>query len=109
MLAAGWPGHPAASWDGPPRSAAIRPVDALLGTCSLPQLRRRTSAKWRTYPADVLPAFVAEMDFGLAPPVTRVVTAAVAIGGPPDGGEHGSARGGLLHPHLAIIARPGRE
>jgi cysteine-S-conjugate beta-lyase len=55
-------------------------VDALLGTCSLPQLRRRRSAKWRTYPADVLPAFVAEMDFDLAPPITRAVADALAIG-----------------------------
>src|SRR3974390_2389148 len=64
----------------PPRWATIRPVDALLGTCSLPQLRRRRSAKWRTYPPDVLPAFVAEMDFDLAPPITRAVTDALAIG-----------------------------
>jgi len=55
-------------------------VDAVLGTCSLPQLRERTGAKWRTYPADVLPAFVAEMDFDLAPPIARAVTAALAIG-----------------------------
>jgi len=55
-------------------------VDALLGTCSLPQLRRRRSAKWRTYPPDVLPAFVAEMDFDLAPPIVRAVTDALAIG-----------------------------
>ena len=63
-----------------PRWANIRRVDALLGTCSLPQLRERTGAKWRTYPDDVLPAFVAEMDFDLAPPITRAVTAALAIG-----------------------------
>jgi cystathionine beta-lyase len=55
-------------------------VDALLGTCSLPELRRRTGFKWRTHPADVLPAFVAEMDFDLAPPIIRAVTDALAIG-----------------------------
>ena len=54
-------------------------MDALLGTCSLPQLRRRRSAKWRTYPDDVLPAFVAEMDFDLAPPIAPAVAAALAI------------------------------
>ena len=32
-------------------------------------LRRRTSEKWRTYPPDVLPMFVAEMDFPLAPAI----------------------------------------
>ena len=52
------------------RGDTIRRVDALLGTCSLPQLRRRTSVKWRAYPGDVLPAFVAEMDFDLAAPIT---------------------------------------
>ena len=55
-------------------------MDALLGTCSLPELRRRTSFKWRTHTPDVLPAFVAEMDFDLAAPVTQAVTAALAIG-----------------------------
>jgi cysteine-S-conjugate beta-lyase len=44
----------------------------------LAALRRRQSAKWRTYPADVLPLTVAEMDFGLAPPVQEVLAAAVA-------------------------------
>jgi len=40
---------------------------------SLDVLRRRTSAKWRTYPQDVLPLFVAEMDYPLAPPVSRAM------------------------------------
>jgi cystathionine beta-lyase len=40
--------------------------------------RRRRSAKWRAYPADVLPMFVAEMDVALAPPVQRVLADAVA-------------------------------
>jgi cystathionine beta-lyase len=55
-------------------------VDPLLGTCSLPELRQRKSVKWREYPPGVLPAFVAEMDFSLAGPVTSAVTAALAIG-----------------------------
>ena len=68
-------------------------MDALLGTCSLPQLRRRRSYKWRAYPGDVLPAFVAEMDFDLAAPVTSAVTAALAIGdcGYPHKGALGEA------------------
>ncbi|UZN03481.1 MalY/PatB family protein [Cellulomonas sp. S1-8] len=36
------------------------------------EMRRRTSLKWHTYPDDVLPAFVAEMD---AAPLDAVVTA----------------------------------
>lgn len=51
-----------------------------LRALSLAELRERTSEKWREYPADVLPLFVAEMDFALAPEVTRVLERAVAIG-----------------------------
>ncbi|GAB88295.1 MalY/PatB family protein [Gordonia rhizosphera] len=40
-------------------------------------LRRRTSAKWRTYPDDVLPMFVAEMDFPLPPVVADAMIAQV--------------------------------
>jgi cystathionine beta-lyase len=47
---------------------------------SLPELRRRRSYKWRAHPADVLPAFVAEMDVTLADPVTRALQEAVAAG-----------------------------
>ena len=36
---------------------------------SLDALRARTSEKWTAYPADVLPLFVAEMDYPLAPAV----------------------------------------
>lgn len=41
-------------------------------------LRRRQSAKWRHYPSDVLPAWVAEMDLPLAAPIKRVLGAALA-------------------------------
>ncbi|NJP82254.1 aminotransferase class I/II-fold pyridoxal phosphate-dependent enzyme [Streptomyces sp. AA8] len=47
---------------------------------SLAELRRRTSAKWRTYPPDVLPLWVAEMDAMPAGAVTRALTAALALG-----------------------------
>lgn len=39
----------------------------------LDRLRLRTSEKWRAYPPDVLPLFVAEMDYPLAPVVARRV------------------------------------
>ena len=39
----------------------------------LAALRARTSAKWQTYPADVLPLFVAEMDYPLAEPVQQAI------------------------------------
>ncbi|WP_323959566.1 aminotransferase class I/II-fold pyridoxal phosphate-dependent enzyme [Arthrobacter sp. JZ12] len=47
---------------------------------TLGELRQRTSLKWRTYPEDVLPLWVAEMDVRLAEPVARVLTHAVARG-----------------------------
>jgi len=43
----------------------------------LEQLRQRQSSKWRTYPADVLPMTIAEMDVNLAPPIAEVLTAAI--------------------------------
>ena len=46
----------------------------------LPTLHRRHSTKWKSYPPDVLPAWVAEMDFGTAPPVAAAISAAVARG-----------------------------
>ncbi|HEY8283400.1 MAG TPA: pyridoxal phosphate-dependent aminotransferase, partial [Chloroflexota bacterium] len=47
---------------------------------SLAELRERRSEKWTTYPADVLPAFVAELDFPLAEPIKRALTEAIARG-----------------------------
>jgi cystathionine beta-lyase len=47
---------------------------------SLDELRRRNSYKWRTFPPDVLPSFVAEMDFALAPAVRDALAAAVSAG-----------------------------
>ena len=35
----------------------------------LAELRKRTSTKWRDFPADVLPLPVAEMDFEIAQPI----------------------------------------
>ncbi|GAB2588623.1 cystathionine beta-lyase [Paractinoplanes abujensis] len=46
----------------------------------LAELRLRRSVKWRAFPEDVLPLFVAEMDYELAPPVSEVLHAAVTRG-----------------------------
>jgi cystathionine beta-lyase len=45
----------------------------------LERLRLRHSAKWARYPADVLPAWVAEMDFPLAPAVRIALAEAVEL------------------------------
>ncbi|MGB4778741.1 MalY/PatB family protein [Microbacterium sp.] len=55
---------------------SIAPLEAL----PLETLRRRSSTKWRSYPEDVLPMFVAETDFPLATPITTALAEAVAIG-----------------------------
>ena len=45
----------------------------------LGRLQRRRSEKWRAYPPDVLPAFVAEMDYDLAEPVLAALRAAIDL------------------------------
>lgn len=47
---------------------------------SLAELRERSSEKWREYPDDVLPLFVAETDFPLAPAITAALQGAVEVG-----------------------------
>jgi cystathionine beta-lyase len=44
----------------------------------LAALRRRESVKWRAYPPDVLPLFVAEMDYPVAEPIREAIAARVA-------------------------------
>lgn len=46
-----------------------------------PSLSARCSEKWRRYPADVLPAFIAEMDFPVAEPVLEAIRAHLTVGG----------------------------
>lgn len=53
------------------------PFDAAI---DLEALRKRTSEKWRHYPDDVLPVFVAESDFPLAEPIAARLREAIAIG-----------------------------
>lgn len=66
---------------------------------SLEQLRRRTSMKWRTYPHDVLPLWVAEMDVPLAEPIAEAITDAVALGdtGYPAGTAYAEALAEFAH------------
>lgn len=64
-----------------------------LSQLTLQQLRERSSLKWRTYPADVLPLWVAEMDVPLAPPVRAVLQQAIDQGdtGYPAGNAYAEA------------------
>jgi len=54
--------------------------DGPLSALDLDQLRRRRSIKWRRFPPDVLPMWVAETDTPLAPPVREALAAAIALG-----------------------------
>lgn len=56
---------------------------------SLDQLRARTSVKWRAYPPEVLPLFVAEMDVTPPDAVVKAVHDAVSTGD--TGYDHGPA------------------
>jgi cystathionine beta-lyase len=47
----------------------MKPIEA----DSLAQLRKRKSAKWRAFPADVLPLPVAEMDFQISDSIKKVL------------------------------------
>ena len=55
---------------------SVTPLQAL----PLDQLRQRSSTKWQKYPPEVLPLFVAETDYALAPAITDVLTRAVQLG-----------------------------
>lgn len=60
---------------------------------SLDELRTRSSLKWRHYPADVLPMWVAEMDVAMHPAVRATLLAAIEAGdtGYPDGTAYAEA------------------
>jgi bifunctional pyridoxal-dependent enzyme with beta-cystathionase and maltose regulon repressor activities len=71
----------------------LLPLEAL----PIDVLRQRSSTKWRRYPDDVLPLFVAETDFPLAPAITARLARAVEIGDtgytPPEPGIAEAFRG----------------
>ncbi|MGD0198437.1 MAG: aminotransferase class I/II-fold pyridoxal phosphate-dependent enzyme [Solirubrobacteraceae bacterium] len=54
-------------------------LDPALTEIPLELLRERRSAKWTRYGEDVLPAWVAEMDFPLAPAIKRALTRAIEL------------------------------
>ena len=67
--------------------------------------------KWGEVDADVIPAWVAEMDYALAPPIVEALHAAVDanLGGYPSfdiGGELGTAYAGFARPPLRAPRRP---
>jgi cystathionine beta-lyase len=55
-------------------------VPEMLDALEIGVLRQRRSAKWTAYPDDVIPAWVAEMDFPLADPIRERLRAAIEAG-----------------------------
>ncbi len=82
----------------------------MLGDCSLDVLRRRRSWKWTEYPPDVLPAWVAEMDFDLAEPIKDAVREAITAGdcGYPHPLGLGEAYAGFASERFGWAPDPGR-
>ncbi|GCD20061.1 cystathionine beta-lyase [Cellulomonas algicola] len=58
----------------------VRGGTTIFDSVPLDALRRRTSQKWRRYPADVLPMYVAEMDVPQPEAVVRAVSDAMRAG-----------------------------
>ncbi len=85
-------------------------MDPLLGDCSLAQLAKRKSHKWREYPPDVLPAFVAEMDYMVAEPIAAAIREALALGdtGYPYVGDLGEAFASFAAERLHWTVDPAR-
>lgn len=67
-------------------------------TVPLAELRTRTSMKWRRYPEDVLPLWVAEMDCRVAPPVAEALHSAI------DRGDTGYPAGPVYEEAVARFA-----
>ncbi|MET9232055.1 aminotransferase class I/II-fold pyridoxal phosphate-dependent enzyme [Lentzea sp. NPDC003310] len=66
---------------------------------SLPRLKQRTSVKWREFPEDVLPLWVAEMDVDPAEPIKKALVDALDLGdtGYPAGTDYQEALREFAH------------
>jgi cysteine-S-conjugate beta-lyase len=78
---------------------------------ALARLQRRRSAKWSHHPDDVLPAWVAEMDFPLAEPVRQALAEAVELGdtgyADPEAAGLATAFAGFMRRRLGWEVDPG--
>lgn len=98
--------------DGAERGTSERPSERIVDLTDA-EARAALPMKWGQVPEDVLPAWVAEMDYALAPAITEALTAAVARGvtGYPDerpGGELGEAYAGFARRHFGHEVDPAR-
>ncbi|MBM7791236.1 MalY/PatB family protein [Tenggerimyces flavus] len=83
---------------------------SLYDDLSLSALRERQSEKWRAFPPDVLPVWVAEMDYPLAPPIREVLHSFVDRGdtGYPWVGELPSAFASFALARYGVAVDPSR-
>ena len=74
---------------------------------SLEKLRSRRGNKWNRYGKDVLPAWVADMDFAIAPPVQEVIEKLIVEEGDYGYGYRANATGlANLYNREALPASP---
>lgn len=85
FLGGGWD-EPAMEWVvRPGRNASVAGYTAPMADprfeeLEIDALRRRSGEKWRTYPPDVLPLWVADMDFEIAEPIRRRLEECLEVG-----------------------------
>ena len=77
-------------------------MDYRLDQLDLDRVRLRRSVKWTEHDPDVLPAWVAEMDFPLAEPVKSALTAAIELG---DTGYSNAGGSGLAEAFAGFASR----
>src|SRR5882757_11220758 len=63
-----------------PRTEIMNSRETISFELSQPALQARRNAKWNQYDADVIPAFVADMDFAVAAPIQAAVERIVRDG-----------------------------
>ena len=100
-----------AEWTALLREAecAMRHRPAILDELDIRQLEQRRSEKWHTYPRDVLPVWVAEMDFPIAAPIQaelRRFTESADVGYPVGLTDTGLAEVFSEHMHERFGWRP---
>jgi cystathionine beta-lyase len=64
----------------PSRNSIVAPIETTSFALSQSALRARRNVKWNQYDTDVLPAFVADMDFAVAAPIQAAIERIVQHG-----------------------------
>ena len=91
------------------RPGALRPTDSLFDDLHLDELRRRPGVKWQRVDPDVLPAWVADMDFAVPQVVADAIEHTVRRGdlGYPSWQDGNPLRDGLRRPDAGAVRLDG--